>query len=363
MRFKALVISPFDPYLASSSQFAAAKRQAELLRSISEIKEAEFTYLTQSKTYGEMFLYSELHLNKFRRKSTLGALIQLIIYLFIKTDLIIVFYPGDWKSILISIIAKFRKIDSWVVVNEAPEIYHYQFKGVRKIIRKMFYKYFIKIFKQIITPSQILADRLSSPMQICKIVPLVCAENFGVIGANRNCKVKKIFFTGDLEKGKDSIELIISSVSKINNLVELHVYGSTSSVSRLEDLKHLVNELNAPVFFHGHVKYEQLKIEMKKADVFILLRENNLQNSNGFPSKLSDYVGNRKPIIINNFGEVSKHLELDLLNLVQLDENSVAEKIENVINNYDLALQKATRLHNYFVEKYSYKSIGEYLLD
>jgi len=131
----------------------------------------------------------------------------------------------------------------------------------------------------------------------------------------------------------------------------------------LDNLKKKSEILNLPVFFHGHVNYEQLQNEMINADMFILLRENNLQNMNGFPSKLSDYIKSKKPIIINDFGEIGIYLDLSFLNIVELSEKDIDEKIKFIIENYDLSLQKSNHLYDLLREKYSYSSIGNYLLN
>jgi glycosyltransferase involved in cell wall biosynthesis len=79
---------------------------------------------------------------------------------------------------------------------------------------------------------------------------------------------------------------------------------------------------------------------MSRATMLVFTRPSSLQADYGFSTKLGEYLATGRPVIATRTGEVEKYLK-DGQNAFICDpnENSIAEKICAISENYSLALK------------------------
>jgi glycosyltransferase involved in cell wall biosynthesis len=103
------------------------------------------------------------------------------------------------------------------------------------------------------------------------------------------------------------------------------------------------------------------------SDVLVMVRAKDLETSASFPSKLTEYLVTAKPVITVDVGEISSYLT-DGENCFLIepgDCNQLAEKLDYVLNNYQLALTVAQRgkqlTNTVFNYNFQSKRIIEYI--
>lgn len=90
---------------------------------------------------------------------------------------------------------------------------------------------------------------------------------------------------------------------------------------------------------------EEIVRYLKHSDILVNVRSKGLASQASFPSKLIEYLAAFKPVVTVDVGEISDYL-VDGVNCYLVEpENSdkLSEKIEYIINNYELALGVAKR--------------------
>jgi len=79
--------------------------------------------------------------------------------------------------------------------------------------------------------------------------------------------------------------------------------------------------------------------------ILVMVRAKDLETQASFPSKLTEYMVTSKPVITVNVGEIPNYLT-DGVNAFLVEPGDcviLAEKIDYVLNNYELALEVAQR--------------------
>jgi glycosyltransferase involved in cell wall biosynthesis len=152
-----------------------------------------------------------------------------------------------------------------------------------------------------------------------------------------------IGYFGGLTFFRDNIDLLIRAFSEIcrkHSGVYL-VLGGFCSQKEKEQLNELIGNLNIndKVRLLGFLSREDIISYVTHADILVMVRGNDLASQASFPSKLTEYLSTAKPVISVNVGEISDYLT-DNLNVFLVEPENVsalAEKMDFVLNNYDLA--------------------------
>ena len=120
----------------------------------------------------------------------------------------------------------------------------------------------------------------------------------------------------------------------------LEIYGSGTSET-IEKLKELAkeNDVADSVIFTGPIPYTEMPNKLVNATILALSRPNNLQNQNGFPTKLGEYLMTGNPVVTTSVGEIPCFIK-DGYNgyLAKPDSvESFAEKLKEVACNLEKA--------------------------
>lgn len=182
----------------------------------------------------------------------------------------------------------------------------------------------------------------------CKkiIIPMtVEPDRFQNIQSN-NSLGRYIAYCGYMGGNKDGVMNLIKSFSLIESKfddLQLLLIGTASEIE-LKELKKIAKDLKTKrVIFYGKVTRDQMPSLLVNAQILALARPSSLQSTGGFPTKLGEYLSTGKPVVVTDVGDISKYLH-DGINafIVEPDNNQkFAEKLEYVLNNYDLSLKVA----------------------
>lgn len=158
-----------------------------------------------------------------------------------------------------------------------------------------------------------------------------------------------IGYFGGLTFSRDNIDVLIKAFVLISNKhpdVHLVVGGFCTEEERkqLEDLI-LDLKISSKVNLLEYLPRAEITSYIMHSDILVMVRAKDLETQASFPSKLTEYLVTSKPVISVNVGEISDYLT-DGVNSFLVEPGNyigLGEKIEYVLNNYELALEIAQR--------------------
>ena len=105
----------------------------------------------------------------------------------------------------------------------------------------------------------------------------------------------------------------------------------------MEVIKFLNIENN--VVFSGLISYEELPKYLTNATILALARPTSLQNETGFPSKLTEYLATKKPVIITRVSDIPKYFTNNVNAFVAEPGNVIdfADKLILALKNRELS--------------------------
>lgn len=162
-------------------------------------------------------------------------------------------------------------------------------------------------------------------------------------GVMKTEKRKYIAYCGTVSYDKDGVDTLIRAFSLFKEMYpeyDLEIYGN-GAPDTVEKLKELArrNNVEKSVIFTGPIPYTEMPRRLVNATILALSRPNNLQNQNGFPTKLGEYLMTGNPVVTTSVGEIPCFIK-DGYNgyLAKPDSvESFAEKLKEVASNLENA--------------------------
>lgn len=169
-------------------------------------------------------------------------------------------------------------------------------------------------------------------------------ERFSEVSENPNEK-QYIGYFGSLTFKRDSVDTLIKAFALISNHypeIQLVLGGFCSETER-KQIVDLTDNLNLQnqVKLLGYLKREEIIAYVSHAHILVMVRSNNEESRASYPSKLSEFLASSKPVITVNVGEIPNYI-VDGVNAFMVEPenaNALAEKLEYVLSNYELAKQ------------------------
>jgi|APIni6443716594_1056825.scaffolds.fasta_scaffold21268_1 glycosyltransferase involved in cell wall biosynthesis len=156
-----------------------------------------------------------------------------------------------------------------------------------------------------------------------------------------------IGYFGGLTFNRDNIDILLKAFAMIcEKNPELHlVLGGFCSEKEKILIENLILDLNISqkVVLLKYLTRKEIIKYIIYADILVMVRSKDLETQASFPCKLTEYLATSKPVITVNVGEISDYLT-DGVNsfLVEPgDCNGLAEKLDYVLSNYEIALEIA----------------------
>ncbi|MFA7361207.1 MAG: hypothetical protein WC139_09240 [Candidatus Kapaibacterium sp.] len=96
-------------------------------------------------------------------------------------------------------------------------------------------------------------------------------------------------------------------------------------------------EINSNYYEFGWIDYRKDSKLLSCADVFLLLKSDNVLNKAGWPNKTGDYLAAGRPILVNSFENIESYLKIfpEAFIVVERTESSIRNKIQYILENRD----------------------------
>lgn len=298
-----------------------------LMRRINDLK----AFLITLKELLKTFRKKESHFAIFYGNYPLAEIICTLVFRLIKKKL----YkeesenPNTYFNNRIS----FRNsILKWIYIGKLYKSYSAVFV-MTDALREFFVPTYLNDKKVLIVPQTVDESRFE----------LTTSQN-GIQGSKRY-----IAFVGSLNQKKDGVLTLVKAFNLIHSKYEdifliIAGDGSSSDKNALTNLIHAHN-LDNRVKFMGRISSQRVPSFLVNAHVLVSCRPKSFQSEFGFPTKIVEYLASGKPIVTTSTGELEKFLE-DRENCFIANYDApelIANKISEVLDNYEFALKTAQR--------------------
>lgn len=132
-------------------------------------------------------------------------------------------------------------------------------------------------------------------------------------------------YAGSPDSIKERLDMIIEAFHQITQErpVKLHIVGITENEFRRE--YKWSDKIDQNVIFWGRVTHEKAIALVSSADWAIVIRDQNLVTTAGFPTKVAEAISCGVPVLANSFSNIFEYLNED--NSIQTELNEIKESM------------------------------------
>lgn len=176
---------------------------------------------------------------------------------------------------------------------------------------------------------------------ICKVNMFVDTSRFRVPKEGNGCYIA---YCGTMSINKDGVDVLIKAFNKFHSEFpeyKLYLIGPYQNQKTRDVIEMLIASLNlqASIVLTGKVSPTQMPYLLMNASILALSRPDNIQNRNGFPTKLGEYLATGNPVAVTSIGDIPDYLkdEVNAYLAVPGDVDSFANALLRIARNYDAA--------------------------
>lgn len=141
---------------------------------------------------------------------------------------------------------------------------------------------------------------------------------------------------------------------------DLQIIGDAPGTDILARMRKMAADLSLSgrVEFTGMVNRDEIPAYLGRAGILALLRSSGIFSKAGFPTKLGEYLATGKPVVVTRTGDIPLYLE-DRISAYLVppdDSGAFAQKLDEVLADYDQALQVGRKGREVAVEEFDYRS-------
>ncbi|TXK77869.1 glycosyltransferase [Mesonia sp. K4-1] len=196
-------------------------------------------------------------------------------------------------------------------------------------------------------------DKLKNVINVPPLVDL-SMQKWKLKSKTKKDGVKFIYAGSPGNGNKDRIDKIIQILSNIRELenknFELIIVGITREQYLTSfGLNRLPINADDFILFKGRLPHLETLEEIKKSDFSIFIRERNLTNTAGFPTKFVESISCGTPVITNSSSNIEKFLVNNKTGfLINIEDDSAIKKQLNIV--LDLGPQTILKMKDYCKE-------------
>lgn len=238
-------------------------------------------------------------------------------------------------------------------------------------IRKPLSKYFDKFEKYIGKKLDLVITVLDEIAEefVVKGINTAVIKNFQLDTGETKLDIMEdetinIVYAGGISEIRGSLELVNSFKYIKNKNIRLDLIGSFSS-NEVEDVIRKAINGDSRITYRGVVSYDEAQAILKKSDIGVVTYKPGPNHDFCLPNKIFEYMSVGVPIIATKieywYDNFKDYNCISFINKV--DEVEIAEAIEYLVNNKDIAKTMGSMGYKAFKENFTWQSQEEKLLN
>ena len=177
--------------------------------------------------------------------------------------------------------------------------------------------------------------------RICKVNMFVDTNRFNIPKVQSE---RYIAYCGTMSISKDGVDVLINAFYRFHKTYpdyKLILIGPYMNQKTKEVIEKLTDspQIKDSVVLTGKVSPSQMPSLLMNASILALSRPDNIQNRNGFPTKLGEYLATGNPVVVTSIGEIPDYLKegKNAYLAVPGDDISFANALLRIAKDYDAA--------------------------
>jgi len=217
----------------------------------------------------------------------------------------------------------------------------------------------------VIAISRFLADYYRSKnCRVIEIPPITDIYKYKFIeNSNHTSPMTKLVYVGmpfgkqtkisTKKRYKDRLDIVIELLGKVREKTDnfiFNIYGITKNeyLNSLPEHANILKKLEKNVFFHGKIANDLAVQKIHESDFSILLRDNNIVSTAGFPTKVTESITCGTPVITNKTSNLEEYI-IDGVNGFWL-ENFIVDGVKKLELIIGLSQSKKIEMKNNCME-------------
>ncbi len=260
----------------------------------------------------------------------------------------IFFHSEDRISTILAIqkIADSCQTKTVVELNEYPygfktrRLDFYLFRWIKQLF---FFQYVIRKIGAVIVISKSLELLIKKYNKNIIRIPIL-TKHFEIKRFPHNSQIPFILHAGALSENKDGIKGVFEAFNIAQEQLngKLHLIftikkGLPSLMKWIEEFT-AKNQLKDKIFFKGILSNEDLNQLYNNCSLAILNKPDNKQNRHNFPTKLTELLPRKIPVIVSNTGELKEYFqnEINSIMIQGNDKDDIANGIIRIVSDRKL---------------------------
>jgi len=290
----------------------------------------------------------------------------------LKVDAIVVF---SIDILVIHTLISFAKKHKVKIFHERTEL-PYIIGKENTIFGNLKFNYYLKTLIPEFDGIFVISDKIKSYLSkynqnIEKILTVVDTEFFSTIN-RRIYDFPYIAYCGNISGSKDGVPILIESftlLSKIFTTYKLIIIGDNTNDQKIkETIKAIAHYgIQEKVIFTGFVNRHDMPDLLGHADLLVVSKPDNEQNSGNFPIKIGEYLATGVPVVVTKVGEISQFITdgktgfLSLPNSAESFYLKMDEALTDYKNAREIGIKGKQIAENIFGYKIQAKKMSDYI--
>lgn len=218
---------------------------------------------------------------------------------------------------LIKSILAFTKKNNIRVYHERTELpyivgYNNSFAG--KLMYNFYMRSLIPQFDGIFVISDKLKNIILSYNKNVEKILTVVDTDFFKTPKSKIYNFSYIAYCGNMESKKDGLPILLESFAQLSAHFPDHklvLIGKNTDKGNMSRIMHIIRKYNIEmkVVFTGFIARESMPQLLCHADLLVVSKPDNEQNSGNFPIKVGEYLATGVPVVVTNVGEITRFIK------------------------------------------------------
>lgn len=179
-----------------------------------------------------------------------------------------------------------------------------------------------------------------------------------------------IGYCGTISGNKDGVPILIEAFASISNRfpdLKLVLVGNNSNKAGIKETIDAIDKykIGDKVIFTGLIERDMMPVILCNAEILVVSKPDNEQNSGNFPIKIGEYLATGVPVVVTSVGEIPlfvKDGESGYL-AVPGSADSFAQKMEEALANKEKATQAGRNGRKIAEENFDYRKVSKIMAD
>ncbi|MFA5012846.1 MAG: glycosyltransferase [Ignavibacteria bacterium] len=148
----------------------------------------------------------------------------------------------------------------------------------------------------------------------------------------------------------EGLRSFINVMSEFRNKEQINWFSIGENLTLAQKIKYGISD---NYYEYGWIDYRKDSKLLSCADIFLLIKKDNVENKAGWPNKTGDYLAAGRPILVNKFGNINPYIEKysDAFIVVENNEESIKDRIKYILENRNNLSKRNTYCRD-IAEKY-----------